>query len=74
MEPPGLPLASAVGPPQAAAVDPLALELEELDDPDELKEVEKEEPPKEDDREFRPLPKLEAAPVETGLPKFETPA
>jgi hypothetical protein len=70
-----LPLASVVGPPQAAAVDPLALESEELDEPDELKEVEKEEPPNEDDwEEFRPLPKLEAAPVETGLPKFETPA
>ena len=72
-----MPLESVVCPPQAAAVDPLAVESEELEDElDELKEVEKEEPPNEDDweNEFEPLPKLEVAPAETGLPKFETPA
>ena len=67
-----MPLESVVCPPQAAAVDPLAVESEELEDDPELKEVEKEEPNEEDWDEFRPLRKPEDAP--TGLPKFETTA
>src|SRR3974377_1991960 len=68
-----LPLESVVCPPQAAAADPLDVESEpEDDEPDELKEVEKEEPPNEDgcENEFWPLPKPDDAPADTGLPKF----
>lgn len=59
--------------PQAPATDPLGVAPE--DEPDEVNEVEKEEPPNEDawEEEFAPPPKLEPPP-DTGFPKLDTPA